>query len=202
MIPKRMTVKFFLQDGERLNLDDVISIFHGWIQDRAVEGLLVYVADYRHVKNGPGIVLVGDQVDYAIDLSGGQPGLLLRTKRRGAQEIPLQAQLVDALRLASRACLLLEKAPNLQGRIAFRTDEVEIAVPDRLHAPNTEEIFSEYSLETLELFSQLYQGGQAELWPVAEDQREMFALRARIPNAPSLDRLADTIEAAWSSIQA
>ena len=44
------------------------AVFHAWIQKGAVEGLLLDVADYQHIQDGPGMILIGDQVDYAFDL--------------------------------------------------------------------------------------------------------------------------------------
>ena len=41
------------------DLEPLIPIFHGWIQDQVSEELLLDVADYRHVPAGPGVMLIG-----------------------------------------------------------------------------------------------------------------------------------------------
>ena len=81
--PRRVSVKFFAnpQPGSALDLAPYIGLFHQFIQEKSVEGLLIDVADYTHVPDGPGILLVGHDVDYGIDLAGGRAGLLTVRKR-------------------------------------------------------------------------------------------------------------------------
>ena len=76
-------IKIYLDDPEIVQPDDFTAVFHTWIQKGAVEGLLLDVADYQHIQDGPGMILIGDQVDYAFDLGRGGSGLLVRRKFRG-----------------------------------------------------------------------------------------------------------------------
>jgi hypothetical protein len=193
MNPKRLTVKFFFQEPVALEL--FIPVFHRWIQEKVVEGLLIDVADYKHIQDGPGVILLGDEVDYAIDLGKGQRGLLLRYKRRSPDKGSLPAQLSDALLLAARACRLLETDPALEGRVAFRTGEIEIAFQDRLAAPNTESTFGETLPEIKQVLEQVYPERELELRLASEDPREAFTVHAQAPNAPGLEPLIKNLEA-------
>jgi hypothetical protein len=195
MNPKRLTVKFFIQEPERVSLEPFIPVFHRWIQEKAVAGLLIDVADYKHIQDGPGVILLGDEVDYAIDLGKGRPGLLLRDKRRRSENGSLPAQISEALLLAARACRLLETEPALDGRVAFRSGEIEIAFQDRLAAPNTGSTFGETLPELRQLLGQVYPEHEIQLRLAAEDPREAFTVHAQILNAPALDSLIKNLEA-------
>ncbi len=82
MNPKRIAVKFFTDEpGAPVALEPFIPLFHRFIQQATVPGLLIDVANYIHVPNGPGVVLVGHEVDYGIDAVGGRTGLLTVRKR-------------------------------------------------------------------------------------------------------------------------
>jgi hypothetical protein len=198
MISKRLTVKLFVQDPESIRLEDFVPVFHGWIQEGTVEGLLIDVADYKHVPDGPGILLVGDPVDYAMDMGAGRPGLLVRRKYRGRPGQPIQGQLHESISLALRACRAIETDPALQGRVRFRTDEIEIAFPDRLAAANNAESLADISAVISSFFEQTIfkqtLDRAVQLQRVSTDARETFAVRVSVPGAPSLGLLIENLE--------
>lgn len=136
MRPKRLALKLHTrQPVARENLAPYIAVFHRFIQEGAVPGLLVDVADYAHVPEGPGIALIGHEVDYGLDLVGGRSGLLHVCKREGARELGEVFRTgLGRLAAAARA---LEAADEVD--VAFATDALEVAVFDRLAAPNTAE---------------------------------------------------------------
>ncbi|MBY0396577.1 MAG: hypothetical protein K2X91_08940, partial [Thermoleophilia bacterium] len=77
----RIGVKLYAEDPAAVRPDRFIPVFHGWIQRGAVPGLLIDVADYAHVPQGPGVMLIGHEADHAIDLGEGRPGVLYQRKR-------------------------------------------------------------------------------------------------------------------------
>jgi hypothetical protein len=85
MNTQRIAVKFFVEPDPRatVDLEPFIAMFHRFIQQGSVEGLLIDVADYAHVIEGPGVILIGHDVDYGIDTTGGRAGLLVTRKRCG-----------------------------------------------------------------------------------------------------------------------
>jgi hypothetical protein len=135
--PGRVAVKLYLDDVGSIAPQDAVPVFHDWIRRGAVPGLLVDVADYSHVKDGPGVILVGHDLDYALDLGEGRPGVLCRWKR-GAEE-------TAADRLAVALDGALKAAAELEGAQAFATaphvDRAQalVSVEDRMAAPNTPE---------------------------------------------------------------
>jgi hypothetical protein len=194
MIPQRLTVKYFIQDPAAVNLKEFVPIFHRWIQNQTVEGLLIDVADYKHIQDGPGIILVGDQVDYAIDIGDGRPGLLYRAKRRAQSRKPLRSLLEESMLLALRACRALELEPSLQGRIAFRTDEAAIGFPDRLRIPNNRNSAAELEADIQAVLESIYAGIEVKIQPASGDARQFFPVKVYAPGAPDVKQLLERFE--------
>jgi hypothetical protein len=130
-------VKLFAETGPDFNLGDAIPVFHRWIQDRVLPELLVDVADYRHVPAGPGVVLVGHDSHYSLDLTKHRLGLLYT--RRSPMNGTVAGRIQHALESAQVAGERLEQEPEFAGQLRFPGAEVEISVNDRLLAPNNEE---------------------------------------------------------------
>jgi hypothetical protein len=124
-----------VRDPEAVDLERVIPVFHGWIQEHALEETLLDVADYRHVPAGPGVVLIGHEANYSLDNADGQLGV--RYNRKAPLDGSVQNRLEQAVRSALHACRLLENDPRLQGKIRFHGRSLELSVNDRLLAPNT-----------------------------------------------------------------
>ncbi|MBX3250366.1 MAG: hypothetical protein KF901_24540 [Myxococcales bacterium] len=113
--------------------EDLVPVFHRWIREHVVDDdTLIDVVDYGHVKDGPGVALIGHGADYFYDESEGRKGLLFFRKR--ALEGDLRGRLQDAFTRT------LEGAARLEGEgaldVAFGRDEVLVRILDRLHAPN------------------------------------------------------------------
>lgn len=193
---QRLTVKFFIQDPVAVDLEDFVPIFHRWIQNQSLEGLLIDVADYKHIHNGPGIVLIGDRADYAIDMGEGRPGLLLRRKRQAKAEQPLTTKLGESIHLALRAVHALENDSTLRGRIAFRTDEIVFGFPDRLNLPNNSRALSLINAQILTVLKSFYPGVDLKIEPASSDPRRVFALNVRAPAPPEVSALIKNFETA------
>src|SRR6185436_5932748 len=99
---------------------------------RIANELLIDVADYSHVYQGPGVVLIGHEADYYVEDQRGRLGL--RYSRKRGAEAPPQDQLRTALAQLFNAAALLEQEKSLG--LKFSTRELLIAVNDRLHAPD------------------------------------------------------------------
>lgn len=114
---------------------ELVPVFHRWIQSAALPGhMLIDVADYDHVPEGPGILLVAHEANLALDEVGGRVGLLYYRKQPLDGDLP--ARLRAALGTALHACRLLEQDAALGGRLRFNAGSLELFANDRLHAPN------------------------------------------------------------------
>ena len=121
----------------------LIPIFHRWIQEKTLtETLLIDVADYRHVHNGPGVMLIGNDIHLGIDWAEGRPGLVYSFKRD--KPGPASEKFDEVFAGALNACQLLEKEAVFGGALRFRTDELQVGVISRLLAPNSKAILDEF----------------------------------------------------------
>jgi hypothetical protein len=119
---------------------DTVPVFHSWIQKQLVKDhLLIDVADYSHVPDGPGTVLVSHEANFYLDELDGRLGLSYSRKQA------LPGTLADRLHFVRGALLdaakLLAADATIAGRIEFRPGEFTFKINDRLLGPNTPATF-------------------------------------------------------------
>lgn len=184
---RRLSVKLFVAPDPAAPVDPApfVGIFHGFIQRGAVEGLLVDVADYAHVPDGPGVVLVGHEVDYGLDATGGRAGLVVVRKRCG------ELALADALRDTIRKAFVAVAAVRDDGRagVRFATDHLELRVLDRLAAPGTDEAREALVKEAEPVLREVFGDGVRLAASGAEDPRRAVGLAVSLPRAVEPDAL-------------
>ena len=117
----------------------VVDVFHKWVAAQSVPGLLlVDVAELLHVPDGPGVIAVGHEADYALDHTGGLWGVMYRRKTLLAGT---NAERVSqAFEAAGQGAVWLEEA--FPGELNFSRTEFELIVNDRAIAPNTAESYA------------------------------------------------------------
>jgi hypothetical protein len=185
----KLAVKLFVENPSDLKTVDFIPVFHRWIQTRALDGhQLIDVADYGHVHQGPGTVLVSHEANIHADVEGGRLGLFYIRKYtiEGSFADRLKVVFTNALKAAS----LLEKEPALAGKIKFRTDEALFQINDRLNAPNTPQTFAEVKGDLNAFLQKLYGGASVELIYHPDPQR-LFEVGIRASQAVPLGTLLD-----------
>jgi hypothetical protein len=195
MLPKRISIKFFTDPPAALDLATLVPVFQRWIQEHLVEGLLIDVADYKHVPNGPGILLIGHEGDYSYALREGRAGILYTRKR------DLSGDLSDTLSLITRLGLTaahkMEAEPTLGG-LRFDLSQAEITFLDRLNVPNTTESFERVRGVAQAFAENLY--GSAQVEALANDPRDCLVVRITAPSSLDfgtlLNRLASGQEVA------
>jgi hypothetical protein len=155
---QKINVKFFVEKGADVPLVSFIPVFHRWIQEDKLEGMLVDVAEYTHVFQGPGVLLIAHEANYSVDEENGKRGFLYNQKR--PPEKSVEEHLKTAFRRALTACSLLEKEPGLAGKIKFSPTHLQVFVNDRMEAPYNPESLGALE-ETLNPFlNGLYDGGK------------------------------------------
>jgi hypothetical protein len=186
----KISVKLYAESDAGLGAHEVVPIFHSWIQNHSVaEHMLVDVADYGHVHNGPGTLLVAHEANFYADRLDGRLGLTYSRK----QAAPAAAAFVDRLRQAAtaalEACVRLEDDPRLAGKLKFGTGELTIRVADRLLAPNTMETYGQVRGDIEKLASDLYGAGNFDVEHVLSEKLP-FEVRviatASLPDVSSL----------------
>lgn len=178
IVPKRLGVKFSLKQQPTLQPEDILPIFQRWIQEHSIDGMLIDVIDYKHVPDGPGIVLIADEFDLAYDLSDGEIGLYYVRKR----ELP--ETLKEALRLVISRALAAARALEAEapGDIEFDYRSAKISFLDRIHYRNEPEIFEAIRSIMTETLGGIF-GANVEVTRQYHDPRSVFALRCTAESA-------------------
>lgn len=154
----------------------LIPVFHRWIQTRALSETLIDVTDYRHLADGPGVLLVCHDAFYSVDPHPARRALLYtrRTAMAGAIEDKIEA----AYEAAKEACGRLEREPEFAGKLRFRKDEFEVSVNDRLLAPNTEATFQAISTPLRAALDRRLGPGRYTISAIGE-ARDLFTVAVR-----------------------
>lgn len=183
---QRIGIKLFCADGVAVRPQELVPIFHGWIQRHDVEQMLVDVADYDHVPAGPGVVLVAHEGNYSIDLGDGQIGLMYTRKQPVAGD--LAARLASLARTVLQAARLLERDAALGGRMRFRGERVSLFANDRLRAPNDAATYAAFQ-PVLDAFLRRLYGDAPCTVTRPRDTRERFGFQIAAATAVGVDDL-------------
>jgi hypothetical protein len=192
MTPTRLQLKFFLENPAAADIAAFTSMFQRWIQQTTLDDMLIDVVDYQHVPEGPGIVLIGHESDYAIDNSNGRLGLLYTRKRQ--RDDSFQKQLRNSFRLTLAACQLLETEPSFRQKLKFCADEIEVRILDRLNYPNKPETFDLVQDDLKAVLADLYGSTPLSLTPISADPRHVFTVQVRAEAAESIAALSNQLQ--------
>jgi hypothetical protein len=179
----RIAVKFFLEDPAKADLAAVVPVLHRWIQSSAIPGTLIDVADYAHLPQSPGVVLVAHEWILMIDETEGPRGLLLQ--RRAQLEGALDRRIVAVVLDAARACARLEQDAGLR----FRAGGAWVLSNDRLEAPNTDAAWAGLK-PAVEAAAKAVWGGSAVVSREARDSRARLTARVEAPAPGGVAALA------------
>jgi hypothetical protein len=156
MDTQKLQLKIFVtpESARAVNPEAFIPVFHRWIKEHTLPELVIDVANYVHVPQGPGVVLIGHGSDYFMDEGEGRLGLLHNRKRSGPGPAD---RLEDLARRTLHAASLLERDPALAG-LQFVPNELLFRVNDRLAAPSNDATFTALKPELEALAKRLFEG--------------------------------------------
>jgi hypothetical protein len=190
MVPFRVQVKYFVEKPEDVDLGAFIGLFQRWIQQKAIGGQLIDVADYRHVFEGPGIVLIGNEGDYSMEI--GHRGLGVLYTRKHQLDSNLQQQLRVSFQQALTACRLLETDPAV--KLTFRTNEAEVRILDRLILPNSDESLEQVQDDLKAVLADVYGDTATSIARINDNPREVFTIGVRAEGAPDVATLLERLQ--------
>lgn len=195
----KISVKIFAESDPTIAADDFLAVFHSWIQRQAVpDHLLIDVADYAHVKDGPGTVLVANEANFYTDRGDGRFGLLYSRKTPVAGDFA--DRLRQALLAALEACERLESDETLAGRIKFKTNEVLIRINDRLLAPNTVDTFNDVREPVQQVLGSMFAASDVRLTH-QPDERALFEVKASTTSSATIAQLLHRLRSPSESAQ-
>jgi hypothetical protein len=187
---QHFNVKLLLKNPEEINLEYLIPVFHRWIQDQNGSELLLDVADYRHVRSGPGVVLIGHEGNYSLDNADGRLGV--RYNRKAPMAGTNQDRLIQALQASLEACQRLESESRLAGTLLFNGHEIEVLINDRLLAPNSKTTRAAVQAELPPLFAALFAGGEYAV-SYREDPRVLLSFGVKTSRAYDTSTLLNNL---------
>jgi hypothetical protein len=173
----RIGAKLYAENPAVLDLPAYIPLFHSWIQAQRLDGVPIDVADYGHVPDGPGVMLIGHQADRSLDLGEGRPGALYQRKRE--PEGTLEDRFAAAIAAADALADDIEADPASEG-IRFGRDEILLRVTDRLAAPNEDAALDALRPAIEAALQRTRPGRAATVERVIEDPKGPFRARARL----------------------
>jgi hypothetical protein len=173
VILQHVNIKIFAAQRD-IDLAQAIPVFHRWIQESTVPELLIDVANYKHVPDGPGVMLIGHEADYSLDETGGRLGLLYNRKAVGDGDA--RAALVQAHTAAVAAAKRLELEPEFAGKLRFDYNDLAVIINDRMLAPNTDETWDALRPEFESFFATVF-GEHAFALERLGEPRDRFSVR-------------------------
>ena len=189
---QHVNVKLTLDKPEELDFEPLVPIFHSWIQSQVFEELLLDVADYRHVPEGPGVMVIGHQANYSVDNTDNRPGVLYN--RKAVLAGSNQDRLQQATKAALAACQKLEAEPKMKGKLHFNGRDIQVYINDRLIAPNEGSSRENFDADFQEFFKKLFRGSDFTL-TYGTDPRRLFGFSVRAAQPFTIDRLLENLAA-------
>ncbi|MEZ5446977.1 MAG: hypothetical protein R3F45_14545 [Gammaproteobacteria bacterium] len=157
-----------------MNLLDLIPIFHRWIQEQALDDLLIDVAEYTHMYRGPGVLVIAHEGNYGYDEAGGERGLVYYSKQN-LPEPELAARMVTVACKGLQACARFLGETGLARQVAFPCNRIQVFANDRLRAPNTDTAWAEFEPAVNTLAARLFPDQDRSVQRCNSDSRDRLA---------------------------
>ena len=155
---QKFGVKLFLNTNGNYDSKDFIPVFHSWIQKKVIsDHLLIDVADYSHIQDGPGMILIAHEGNFSLDQESLQPGIMYmrKTDIEGDFIQRFSKVLTTTIEAANR----LSKN-KINKDVHFKNNLFRFIANDRLYAENT--------AHNQELYKQEIQKALEDKYPVRQ----------------------------------
>lgn len=183
-------VKFFAADAQSLDILKLIPVYHRWIQQSALDDLLIDVADYSHVPAGPGVMLIAHEGNYALDETGHERGVLYYSKNKLPGELP--ERLARVAGKALKAAQLMSADAELGGALRVPGNRLQFFANDRLVAPNTDAAYGAIEPALKSFLDRLYAGAHYTL-ARETDPKERLSVRVQAEGEVALTTLIERL---------
>lgn len=178
---QRINAKLMADAGTNLNIDSILAIFGRWRQDKDHPSDWVDLADYAHMAKGQGILLVGKQGNFSVDLTEPGPGILYVGKKDF--QGPVTERILEAIRRCLALTVPFVAEPEYPADLRPQPGSWELTVNDRLDFPNTDETDQQLGASIKSALDTVFGSGSytAEREPDPE-RRYAYAVRAEWPD--------------------
>ena len=176
---QKFGVKLFFNANVNFDSKDFIPVFHNWIQDKIVDDhLLIDVADYSHIPDGPGVMLVAHEGNFSLDQESQQPGIMYMRKTEIAGSFNERFNLVLST-VIKAANLLSDNDKSTQ--VDFKPNLFRFIANDRLCAENTADNQELYKQKIQKVLDGKYPGYQFKFRDLS-DENERLAFTVNFSN--------------------
>jgi len=176
---QKFGIKLYLTTNSSFDTKDFIPVFHNWIQDKIIEDhLLIDVADYSHIPDGPGIMLIAHEGHFSLDQENRQPGIMYMRKTEIAGSFKERFNMV----LSTVVKAANHLSDNDVGKqVDFKPNLFRFITNDRLYAENTADNQDLYKQKIQKSLDDKYPGHQFEFGDVS-DENERLAFTVNFSN--------------------
>ena len=116
------------------DIDSFVPLFHNWIQeDRIPNHIMVDVVDYKHIPDGPSIMLIAHEGYFSLDFEENELGLLYMRKTPLADNITKTLYAIQ--QILDFAIELIQIDSSIGEKIVF-LDEYQLISNDRFEFSN------------------------------------------------------------------
>ena len=119
------------------DIESFVPLFHNWIQeDRIPNHIMVDVVDYKHIPDGPGIMLIAHEGYFSLDFEDNELGLLYMRKTQLGDNV---SETLSAIQQILDFAVELIKIDSAIGEKIEFSDEYQLLSNDRFEFPNNAE---------------------------------------------------------------
>ena len=175
---QKVNIKLYTENERPPSLEEFIPVFHNWIQNKAVDELLIDVADYRHVPGGPGVLLMGHEANYSVEFGPEEQfGLTYQAKRFSGKS---NAEIIRlAILQAVKGADLLQSDERLQS-FSFSSREMILTINSRNKLRNHKAEFEALKPVLESVLQELLQSPDFLVSQIAGDFRERLTVKIDI----------------------
>jgi len=173
---QKFGVKLFLEVNGNYSCKEFIPVFHTWIQDKLIEDhLLLDVADYSHIPDGPGVMLIAHEGSFSLDQEKYKPGIMYMRKTK--MEGDFKNRFNQVLSITTEAANRLQNN-DITNDVNFISDSFRFIANDRLYADNTRDNQNFYKKEIQKAINSKYPDSKVEIDDVSDKQERLaFTIR-------------------------
>ena len=193
---QRLQIRIGSNAPPTLNLDPFITIFGRWRKQEGHPAEWVDMADYAHVPQGPGIMLIGQRCNFSFDMGGPGPGILYVAKKGLGGSHP--ARILSAIEWCLALSNLLVAEEEFPAGVRLRTDSLELRFHDRMETPNTDSTDEQLLPAIRQVLDTLFSQGDYQLVPQT-DRNQLYGVSAQASKAEPLSVLLDRLSQASDS---
>ena len=167
---QKFGIKIFIDNNGGYSSKSLIPIFHKWIQNKSIsDHLLIDVADYSHMVDGPGVMLIAHEGHFSLDQEGHQVGIMYMRKTDLDGDFCKRFNTILSITI-NTAKLLLDNNLN------FITNSFRFIANDRLHAENTFENQNLYKQEIQKVLKNRFPNSKVDYEDISSGEERLAFL--------------------------